>query len=177
MARGVLELEAGIRSINTRKAVKSSTWLINLCLLPADHLLLRLDLKVRRKFKSPLQCIKQKYRKIKQPIIEKIRPYIIASWDPRIKYIKVEDFTTEPPGPGEARITSTAVKKSGTTAFGVTVSLHQFTVSVGAQVGNTKSQNPYTTELQALSIALESLAVQRSSLSAVIVITANLSVL
>ena len=78
MARGVLELEAGIRSLNTRKAVKSSTWLINLCLLPPDHPLLKLDLKLRRKFKSPLQRIKQKYRKIKQQIIKKIRLYIIT---------------------------------------------------------------------------------------------------
>ena len=54
MAKGVLELEAGIRSLNTRKVVKSSTWLINLCLLPPDYPLLKLDLKLRRKFKSPL---------------------------------------------------------------------------------------------------------------------------
>ena len=159
MARGVLELEVGIRSINTRKAVKSSTWLINLYLLPPDHPLSKLNLKLRRKFKSPLQRIKQKYQKTKQQIIEKIRPYIIAPWEPRIKYIKAEDFTIEPLGPGEARITSTAVKKSGKTAFRVTVSSHQFTVSAGAQVGNAKSQTPYTAELQALSIALESLAV------------------
>ena len=50
-------------------------------------------------------------------------------------------------------------------------------MSVGAQVGNAESQNPYTAELQALSIALESLAVQQNSLSAITVITANLSVL
>ena len=157
--------------------MKSSTWLVDLCSLPPDHPLSKLDLKSRGKFKSPLQRIEQKYRKIKQQIIEKIRPYIIAPWEPRIEYIKVEDFTIKPPSPGKARITSTVVKKSGKTAFGVTVSLHQFTVSVGAQVGNVKNQNLYTAELQALSIVLELLAVQRSSLSAVTVITANLLVL
>ena len=42
-------------------------------------------------------------------------------------------------------------------------------------MGNIKSQNLYTAELQTLSIALESLVVQRSSLSAVTVMKRSLS--
>ena len=49
VAGGILELEAGIYSINTCKVVKSSTWLIDLCSLPPDHPLSKLDLKSRRK--------------------------------------------------------------------------------------------------------------------------------
>ena len=59
VAGGVLELEAYIRSISTRKAVKSCTWLTNLCSLPSNHPLSKLDLKPKRKYKSPLQSIKE----------------------------------------------------------------------------------------------------------------------
>ena len=61
-------------------------------------------------------------------MIEKIEPYIIASWEPRIKYAKI-DITTKadvcvPLRPGEFRIVSTAVEKSGVIGFGITLSTH-----------------------------------------------------
>ena len=123
---------------------------------------------------SPLQRIEQKYQKIKQQTIEKIRPYIIAPQKPRIKYIKVEDFTIEPLGPGKARITSIAVKKSEKIAFRIIMLLYKFIISVKAQIGNIKSQNLYIAELQVLFITLKLLKIQQSSLLAVIIIIANL---
>ena len=53
--------------------------------------------------------------------------------------MKGEDFIIEPSGLGEAQITTIVIKKLGKTAFRLIVLLHQFTVSVKAQVGNTKS--------------------------------------
>ena len=75
------------------------------------------------------------------------------------------------------RIISTAVEKSGLVGFGVTLSSHRFTGSAGTHVGSRECQNPYTAELQAISTILKSLANQRSHLSAITLITANLSAL
>ena len=75
-------------------------------------------------------------------MIEKIEPYIVAPWEPRIEYAKI-DITTEadicvPLRPGEFRIVSTAVEKSGVVGFEITLSTHQFTASARTQVGSRK---------------------------------------
>ena len=180
VAGGVLEAEASVRSINTRKALKSSIWLTNLCSLPSNHPLSQLDLKPRRKYRSPLQRIKEMNTTAEHQMTEKIEPYIVAPWEPRIGYAKT-DTTTEadicfPLRPGEFRIVSTAAEKSGVVGFGITLSTYQFSASAGAQVGSRKLQNPYTAELQAMSTALESLS-NLPGLSAITLITANLSTL
>ena len=142
MARGVLEAEVLVRFINTRKALKSTIWLTNLCLLPSNHPLSQLNLKLRRKYRSPLQRIKEINTTAEHQITENIEPYIITPWEPRIRYAKT-DTTTEadicfPLRPGEFRIVSTAAEKSGVIGFGITLSTHQFSASAGAQVGRRK---------------------------------------
>ena len=102
----------------------------------------QLDLKPRKKYKSPLQRFKEMNTTIEHQMIEKIEPYTVAPWEPRIKYAKT-DTTTEadiciPLRPGEFRIVSTAVEKLGVIGFGITLSTHQFIASAGTQVGNRK---------------------------------------
>ena len=75
-------------------------------------------------------------------ITEKIQPYIIAPWEPRIGYAKIDTTRKAdicfPLTPGEFRIVSIAAEKLGVVGFGITLSTHQFSASAGAQVGRRK---------------------------------------
>ena len=140
MLREVLA-EASIHSINTRKIMKASTWLTNLHLLPTNHPLSQLDLKTRKRFKSPLQRIRATNVTSEHQITEKIKPYIMAPWEPRIKYIKADAKSIETDiyvtlKPGEVRIVSIAVKQSGLIGFRISLSSYQFSVSAGIGVGS-----------------------------------------
>ena len=166
VSEGVLEAEASIHSINTRKTIKASTWQTDLYSLPTNHPLSQLDLKPRRRFKSPLERIRATSLTVEHQMTEEIEPYIVAPWESRIEYIKADTNSTEADicislKPGEVRIVSTPVEQSGVVGFGISLSSYQFSVSAGIGVGSISCQNPYTAELQAISTALESLTGQQ----------------
>ena len=62
--------------------------LINLYMLPANHPISRINFRSRIRFKSPLQRINEEIKGVHAERLEKINPYIITPWEPRIIYEK-----------------------------------------------------------------------------------------
>ena len=88
VAEAIAEAEAHIHPVKARQWEKAAKTFIDLCTLPANHLIARLNLQPCRRFKSPLQRIGIEFPGICKEKLEKIEPYIIAPWEARISYQK-----------------------------------------------------------------------------------------
>ena len=123
VACAIAEAEAYIRPVKARQWDKALKLLIDLFTLPAQHPLSRLATRPCSKFKSPLQRISEGFQGIRQAELEKIEPYVIAPWEPKItygRYVQTESTDAAEILLREDRLlfTITAVENKNGTAFG-----------------------------------------------------------
>ena len=150
--------------------------------LLSHHLISRLSLRSCKKFVSPLQRIRKEFKAFHPRRLEKIKPYVIAPWEPRIvfgKYIQNgdEDASTSLFQEGRLLITTTAVENRHGIAYGFSQAYGMVWTARGVRIDSLRIQNSYTSELQAVAEALKRAKENSPSNSAILMISANLSVL
>ena len=88
VAGAIVEAEAYISPVKARQREKALRTLIDLHTLLSQHLISRLSLRSCKKFISPLQRIRKEFSGFHPRRLERIKPYVITPWEPRIVYEK-----------------------------------------------------------------------------------------
>ena len=181
-AEAIVEAEAYISPLKARQGEKALKTLIDLHTLPSHHPISRLSLRSCKKFVSPLQRIRKELSGFHPRRLEKIKPYVIAPWEPRIVY---EKYTQN--GDGDAStslfqerrllITTTAVENRHGIAYGFSQAYVTTWTARGVRINSSRIQNSYTAELQAVVEALKRAKENSPPNSTVLMVSANLSVL
>ena len=182
VAGAIAEAEAYISPVKARQQNRAAKLLINLFTLPASHPISRLNLQPYRKFKSPLQRIRTQFPGICKEEMEKIEPYIIPPWEPRIsydKYTPIDNVDTAEGFLHEDRllIVTTAVTNKYGIAYGIAQASRYACIATGTRLESRKTQNLYTTELQAIAATLNMAEVRLPSNLSILVTTSSLTVL
>ena len=156
--------------------------LVNLHTLLVSYLLSRLSLRSCIRFKSPLQRISEEIKGIHAVKLEKINPYVIAPWEPRITYEKhIQSDSVDAAAvllrEDQLLITTTAVENQKGIAYGITQASRFTWVIRGEHLDTRRAQNLYTAKLQAVAAALKCVNNSISSNSKILITSTNLAVL
>ena len=178
----MVEAEAYISSVKVRHWDKALRTLVKILSAPDHHPLARLNVRPCKRFKSPLQRISAGLRGICSQTLEKIKPYIIASWEPRIEYAKyVQDGDTDASAAllkeDRLLITTTAVESREGIAFGIAQASRSNGIASGSRLDTRRLQNLYTAELLAVAAALKCVSDYLPLGSAILMVLANLAIL
>ena len=150
--------------------------------LPSHHPILHLSLRSCKKFVSPLQRIRKELSGFHPRRLEKIKPYIIAPWEPRIVFKRYtqngdKDASTSLFQEGQLLITTTAVENRHSIAYGFSQVYGTTWTAKGIRINSSRIQNSYTAELQAVAEALKCAKENSPPNSTILMVSANLSVL
>ena len=156
--------------------------LVDLYTLPANHPICRINFRSCIRFKSPLQRSSEEIKGVHAERIEKIKPYIIAPWEPRITYEKhtqsdSADAATVLLNKDRLLITTTAVENQKGIAYGITQASRFAWVASGEHLDIKRAQNLYTAELLAVAAALNRVNNNIPPNSTILITSANLAVL
>ena len=155
---------------------------MDLYTLPADHPLSHSRIRLRKRFKSSLQRIYEGIQGIHPGKLEKIKPYVVAPWEPRIQYKKhIEngkaDAATTLFREHHLLIITIAVENQHGIAYGITFAEKSVWVARGERLDNIRILNTYIAELQAIAVALRRAKDNAPLHSAILITATNLAVL
>ena len=182
VACAVAEAEAYIRPVKARQWDRALKLLIDLFTLPAQHPLSWLAIRPCSKFKSPLQRISEGFQGIRRAELEKIEPYVIAPWEPKITYNRhVQTDSTDAAEillrEDKLLFTTTAVENKNGTAFGCTQASRYASIAIGERLDTRRAQNLYIAELQAVATTLKNARDRVPPNSVILLTSTNLAVL
>ena len=124
VAGAIIEAEAYISPVKAKQGKKALKTLIDLHALPSHHPISRLSFRPCKKFVSPLQRIRKELSGFHPRRLEKIKPYVIAPWEPRILFKKLTQNSDGDASislllqKGPLLITTTAVENRQGIAYG-----------------------------------------------------------
>ena len=182
VAGGVVKAEAYISPRKARHWDKALKLLMDLYTLPANHPLSHLSSCPCKRFKSPLQRVCEETQGIYAGKLEKIQPYIINPWEPRIYYEKrirkdKADAAATLLRGHHLLITTAAVENQHGIAYGITFAEKSVWIARGERLDNIRILNTYIAKLRTVAVALRCAQNKAPGNSVILVTSTNLAVL
>jgi hypothetical protein len=169
VAIAVAEAEAHLDPVEVRQGKKTVKGWINILTLPKSNPLGRVKIRSTQRFNSPLAKLKTTLARTLPTPMEKIRPYSLQPWAPRLVVNDMKDIEAKQSfidalrgvlvvissSVGNGKVAaSVAIKFAGQTLPGRPPQHSKFATSATV-MGSHENQNPYTAELAMIRRELE----------------------
>jgi ribonuclease HI len=167
VSTAVLEAEASISTVKERQANRATKFWVNVRTLPTTNPLSKLSTKTLKRYTSPLHRIASEHRDTPVERMEIIQPYIMAPWEQRLHALihPVEIATDAAQLIHGIRVATSSSVKGGIVGMGMAmhdtlgIAVFKESAAHSAALGTRLEQNPYTAELEAIAVALNSIPV------------------